>query len=154
MHRSSFLLLSLVVLHYILLVVWLSSSNDLISKLQGDFFVCFVLFWFCFLGHAAQPVTKLCPNNSLKLLSICTFHKKKIHVEVQRQIKVLIKWDIFCSVDVCDVQPLRVSDGFCVPPFYATWAPCPLQRWRKGSGDRWTKTSSFRVNDACPRISK
>lgn len=41
-----------------------------------------------------------------------------------------------------------------VPPFYTTWAPCSLPWWWKGSSDRWTKTSSFRVNDACPRSSK
>lgn len=70
----------------------------------------------------------------------------------------VIKWCYPClkkgSASVCGILLLTMSDGSCnpAPLFNATWAPLPLQRWQKGSGDRWTKTSSSRVNEACPRI--
>lgn len=84
-------------------------------------------------------------------------HAYAVHMDLNKWQHV-IKWCYPClkkgSVSVCGIQLLTMSDCSCnpAPLFNATWAPLPLQQWQKGSGDRWTKTSSSRVNDACPRI--
>lgn len=78
------------------------------------------------------------------------------HIWVRLLLSVCKEYDnVFCSVDDCDTS----TEGEWWPlfsPLYTTWdhPPPPPQWWRKGSSDRWTKTGSFRVNDACHRSSK